>query len=83
MFLRGYCLACFRLLNVVANVVSVGFFGFFLVFFCLKETAPLSWKRWVINFSQVKSDLTTCSHKFYLTCKTWGLFERNRIFAWA
>ena len=41
MFLRGYCLACFRLLNVVANVVSVGFFGFF----CLKETAPLSWKR--------------------------------------
>ena len=80
MFLRGYCLACFRLLNVVANVVSV---GFFLVFFCLKETAPLSWKRWVINFSQVKSDLTTCSHKFYLTCKTWGLFERNRIFAWA
>lgn len=80
MFLRGYCLACFRLLNVVANVISVGFFWFF---FCLKETAPLSWKRWVINFSQVKSDLTTCSHKFYLTCKTWGLFERNRIFAWA
>lgn len=31
MFLRGYCLACFRLLNVVANVVSVGFFWFFLV----------------------------------------------------
>lgn len=31
MFLRGYCLACFRLLNVVANVVSVGFFGFFFV----------------------------------------------------
>lgn len=30
MFLRGYCLACFRLLNVVANVVSVGFFEFFL-----------------------------------------------------
>lgn len=42
MFLRGYCLACFRLLNVVANVVSV---GFFFGFFCLKETAPLSWKR--------------------------------------
>lgn len=32
MFLRGYCLACFRLLNVVANVVSVGFFWFFFLF---------------------------------------------------
>lgn len=31
MFLREYYLACFRLLNVVANVVSVGFFLFFFV----------------------------------------------------